>query len=405
MSKAEELSAASGLTSALVSRSLARLLGLAFVVVLARAVEPSVFAGYSYLLVLAAAIGLVTESGIALVAGREVAQGRHGIAAVHRAGAVVVAGTAALAALLVLAAGAVDAGPGTAGWPLAWTAAFIAVNTWGNFQSELLRAGGMPWVEAGLQMLGAVLLVATGIAVLALGLGLAALMFTLVLKQLVVVVLAQRRLPWPWHGAPDPHLSRRMLTTGLWLGAATACLGLVLRAAYLALGNAGSDQDVAEFAIASRVLEVTVMVSQTAGFGLLPAMAQRAVDGTRPAYRTALAAAIAVSAVLSAALIPAVPHVLPALFGERYDGAVPAAQVILAFTPAIVALHLAWYALVASRGERTVLAAAVSALLVALAGSFAVRADPDPVTTALATCVPLTVAALVVSVRVWWRRT
>src|SRR5688572_4667083 len=91
------LTARSGLLSALVSRALARGLTLAFAVVLARAVEPSLFASYSYLLVLGAAVSLVTESGIALVAGREVASGAHGVADVHRAGSPVVLATSLLA--------------------------------------------------------------------------------------------------------------------------------------------------------------------------------------------------------------------------------------------------------------------------------------------------------------------
>ena len=368
-----------------------------FAVVLARAVEPSIFAAYSYLLVLGAAISVVTESGIALVAGREVARGAHGAAEVQRAGAPVVLASCILSAALVVGVGLLDAGPGTAGWPLAWTAAFVAINSWGNFQGELLRASGLPWVEAWLQVLAGVLLVAGGLLVLALDFGLAALAFALAAKQAVVVVLAQRWLPAPW-AVPAPRaLTRTLLTSGIWVGAAAACIGVVLRIPYLALGNAGTDQAVAEYAIASRVLEIAVMVSQTAGFGLLPALSRREAEGATSRHARCSAGRWPRRPSCACPCSPWCRSWCRRLFGDRYEGAVGATQVLVAFTPAILALYLAWYWLVAAKRERLVLVVAGLALVAAAAGALVVSGRPDPVTTALATCLPLAGAALLLS--------
>jgi O-antigen/teichoic acid export membrane protein len=114
-------------------------------------------------------------------------------------------------------------------------------------------------------------------------------------------------------------------------------------------------------------------------------------------------AATAAAAVLTVPLVFAVAPVLPWLFGDRYEGAVPAAQVLVAFTPAIVALYLAWYALVAERRERVVLIAAAVAVLIALAGAVVVLERPEPAVTAVATCVQLTVAALALCAALWRR--
>lgn len=393
------LSAARGLSAAVVSRFAARALGLVFAIVVARQASQSTFAAYSYLLVLAALVSMVTESGVSLVASREVAQRALSVADAYRAGLPVVCGMSVVTGVLVYAFGLVDNGPGTSGWPLIWTSAFIGVNVLFNFQAGLLRAANMPWLEAGLQMLASLAMVGGGILVLAGDWGLAALMAILLGKQLVVVGLAQIRLPAPWRGTATRAFSIDLLKRGLWLGAATACAGILLRAAYVALGNVGDDATVADYSVAARILEVIVLIGQTVGYGLLPAMAERAATGGFGAYRRRAGQAFGALVIGVPVAVALTPWAIRFAFGDRYGDASSAAQVYCAAVPVVLALYLAWYALVAAGREREVLVGAFLGAVVSLAMVAVVLADPTAAMVAVSTVVPLTASAAFL----WWR--
>jgi O-antigen/teichoic acid export membrane protein len=392
------LRARQGLSAAVISRFLARGLGLLFAVYIARQASESTFASYSYLLVLAAVVSMITESGVSLVASREVAQRSLAVQDAYRAGLPVVAGIGLLTAALVLAFGAVDNGPGTAGFPLLWTGAFIGINVLFNFQAGLLRASGRPWLEAALQMLASLAQIVGGIVVLERGLGLAALMAVLFAKQAALVMIAQTRLPLPWRGRKARDVTRALLRRGLWLSGATTFAGLMLRASYVALGNAGSAGAVATYAVSSRFLEVMVLVGETVGFGLLPAMAQHARDDGLTRYRRPFVAALAVLTLLTPVAVVATPPFISAVFGDRYAAAGMPTQILVAAFPVIVALYLGWYGHVALGRERRILGCAAAGALVAGVGAAGVALHPSPAHAAIAVVAALVILGLLLFV-------
>jgi O-antigen/teichoic acid export membrane protein len=385
-----------GASVALLSRLAVRVLGLVFLVLLAHRQSTRTFASYAYLLVLASTVSVITDAGVGLVANREVAAGHLDLATAYRAAAPVQLVTSALAGLGVVLVGTVLPGPVLNHWAVLWTAAFILLNGLFDGQTELLRGAGRPWLEAALQIVAGVAQLALGVAVVLGGYGLAALMAVLAIKQLLAVGLAQLWLPAPWgRGA---GLWRVFLRRGLWLGAATTLGVIAGRAAQLALGNLGSPDQVAQFAVASRYLELATMVCGTAAFGLLPAMAQRARHAGASGHsfqRRLIALTLIASVVLAGVSTPLVPWLTVTVFGSRYRGAVPASQLFVAFLPVVALTNIAWYALVAERLERLVALAALAGALVGIAGIAWIALDPNPVVAAGATMAGLGASAVV----------
>jgi O-antigen/teichoic acid export membrane protein len=383
-----------GASVALLSRVGVRLLGLSFLVLLAHRQSTRTFASYAYLLVLASTVSVIADAGAGLVANREVAAGHLDLATAYRAAAPIQLVTSALAGVGVVLAGAVLPGPVLSQWAVLWTAAFIFMNGLFDGQTELLRGAGRPWLEAALQLLAGVTQLALGIAVVLGGYGLAALMAALALKQLLAVGLAQCWLPAPWGGRPG--LWRQFLRRGLWLGAATTLGVIAGRTGQLALGNLGDTSQVAQFAVASRYLELATMVCGTAAFGLLPSMAQRARHAGAPQHsflRRLLLLTLAVSVALAAILTPAIPWLTVTVFGARYRDAAPASQMFVAFVPVVALTNVAWYALVAERQERLVALAALAGAVVGVAAVAWIVLEPTPVVAAGATMLGLATSA------------
>ena len=354
-----------GASLALCSRLGARVMALGFLIVLAHRQSLRTFASYNYLLVLASTVSVILDTGVGLVANREVASGRLDVAAAYRAALPTQLATSASAAVGVGVLGVLLPGPVIGYSAVLWTALFIFMIGLFDGQAELLRGAGRPWVEAGLQLFAAALQLGLGLAVVLGGYGLAALMAVLAIKQALVVVLAQLWLPAPRSGGGDRGLWRAFLRRGLWLGAATTFSVIAGRAAQLALGNLGSATQVAHFAVATRYLELATMLCATVAFGLLPSMAERArrsPELQRRFLRRLLAIAFAASVALAAVALPLVPWLTVAVFGARYRGAVGASEVFVACLPVLVLSNLAWYALIAEGRERRVaLAASVGA--------------------------------------------
>lgn len=384
-----------GASVALLSRLAVRVLGLVFLVLLAHRQSTRTFASYAYLLVLASTVSVITDAGVGLVANREVAAGHLDLATAYRAAAPVQVVTSALAGLGVVLVGTVLPGPVLSHWAVLWTAVFILLNGLFDGQTELLRGAGRPWLEAALQIVAGVAQLALGVAVVLGGYGLAALMAVLAIKQLFAVGLAQVWLPVPW--GRGSGLWRAFLRRGLWLGAATTLAVIAGRAAQLALGNLGSPNQVAQFAVASRYLELATMVCGTAAFGLLPAMAQRArhAGASGPSFQLRLVAlTLIASVVLAGVSTPLVPWLTVTVFGSRYRGAVPASQLFVAFLPVVALTNIAWYALVAERLERLVALAALAGAVVGIAGIAWIALDPNPVVAAGATMAGLGASAV-----------
>lgn len=387
-----------GASVALLSRIGVRVLGLAFLILLAHRQSTRTFASYAYLLVLASTVGVITDAGVGLVANREVAAGQLDLAGAYRAVAPVQLATSVLAGVGVAFLGTVLPGPVLSHWAVLWTAAFICMNGLFDGQTELLRGAGRPWLEATLQLLAAVAQLALGVAVVFGGYGLAALMAVLAIKQALAVGLAQLSLPAPWGGG-RPGLWKLFLRRGLWLGAATTLGVLAGRSAQLALGNLGDANQVAQLAVASRYLELATMICGTAAFGLLPSMAQRARHDRarqRNFLRRLFALTLIVSVVLAVILTPVIPWLTVTLFGSRYRGAVPASRLFVAFLPVIALANLAWYALIAERLERLVAIAALAGAVVGGAAVVWIALDPTAVAAAGATMTGLGATAALV---------
>jgi O-antigen/teichoic acid export membrane protein len=383
-----------GASVALLSRLGVRLLGLVFLVLLAHRQSTRTFASYAYLLVLASTVSVITDAGAGLVANREVASGHLDLATAYRAAAPIQLVTSVLAGLGVVLVGTVLPGPVLSHWALLWTAAFIFMNGLFDGQTELLRGAGRPWLEAALQLAVGALQLALGLVIVLGGYGLAALMAVLALKQLLAVAVAQLWLPAPWGGGSG--LWRRFLRRGLWLGAATTLGVIAGRSAQLALGNLGDTSQVAQFAVASRYLELATMACGTAAFGLLPSMAQRARHAGAPQrsfQRRLIALTLIASVALAALLTPVTPWLTVTVFGSRYRGAVPASQLFVAFLPVIALTNIAWYALVAERLERLVALAALAGAVVAVVAIAWIALDPTPVAAAGATMAGLGASA------------
>jgi O-antigen/teichoic acid export membrane protein len=379
----------------------ARLLGLAFIVVLARSEDAATFASYNYLLVLAATVGVITNTGVALVANREVSSGRTELGVAYRAAATVQVFTSLIAAAGVVATGILFPGPVASVPALLWTALYIFLTGLFDCQAEMLRASGRPWVEASLQMAAAAAQVVLGVAALVAELGLAALLAVLVVKQAVVVIVTQVWLPLPWDATSERSLRGRYLRLGLLLGAASTCIAVAMRAGQLVLGNVGSTEDIADLAVATRYLEVIITLCSAVGFGLLPSMARAAGDGgggDTGARTLGLSVLVTLLAVPAAFVV--VPWATPLIFGERYEGAVTASVLFVAATPLLMASYVGWFTLVARNAERAVLGAAVAGLVVSLLGTLAIVTSPTPTVTALATLAGLGATAVVVLVTV-----
>jgi O-antigen/teichoic acid export membrane protein len=362
--------------------------------VLAHRQSTRTFASYAYLLILASTVSVITDAGAGLLANREVAAGHLDLTAAYRAAAPIQLVTSVLAGLGVALAGTLLPGPVLSQWAVLWTALFIFMNGLFDGQTELLRGAGRPWLEAMLQLVVAGAQLALGLAVVLGGYGLAALMAVLAIKQLLAVGMAQVWLPTPWGAGAG--LWRSFLRRGLWLGAASTLGVIAGRAAQLALGNLGSPAQIAQFAVASRYLELATMICGTAAFGLLPAMAQRARragEGAPSFLGRLLAFTLLGSVAIALLLTPLVPWLTVTVFGSRYRGAVPASQLFVGFLPVIALTNIAWYALVAERRERHVALATLAGALVAAAAIVWIVLDPTPMAAAGATLAGLGTSA------------
>ncbi len=382
---------------------LGRLLALGFIVLLARRQSQLVFAQYNYLLVLAAAVSVITDAGVAAVAAREVARGEAVLASAYRAASLVQLATGVIAGVAVAAVGVLAPGPGRDYGALAFLALFVAATAVFNLQAEMLRAAGRPLVEGGLQLLAGALQLGLGALVLFEGGGLEAVIATLAVKQLAVVGLCQLWLPSPWSAPPDRDLRRWVVRRGLWLGGATTLAAVMWRAGALVLGNVGTVSSIADFAASSRFIELSSLVAQTLGIGMLPALSRRASTSPETMRRFTSRLVIGLTLVSAVVTVPAVlftGRVTLAVFGARYRAAIVPAEIFVAFTPVVLLYYVSWAALVAERQERRVtLASAVGAAVAVLLVAWIV-VRPEATVTAIAEALAISSAAALLAMAV-----
>ena len=345
-----------GLIAAMGSRLIGRLVGIVLVVALAREADPGTVAVYGYLLGTATLVTVLTDLGVASVAGREVAAGR-----LPARGAL----SAALRPQLVsvLAAGAVTVllctvvGPDDVPTPaLLLAVLFVIVGGLNNLWAELLRATGRVVLEGALQTGSAVALVVAGCAVVVLGGNADLLLLVVALKEVVLlliglVVLRPQR---------DPAVSARaLLNQGVWVAVAGTAIVVLWRQGTMVVGGLGSVGMLATYVVATRYFDAGVTVAHTAGFGLAPGMSALATDP--PAHRAAArrylavttlaGAAVAVVGALLAGPLTTIP------FGDEWASAVPAVRWIAVAALPVLLSHVSFTVLM-SRGQQRWLAAA-----------------------------------------------
>ena len=392
-----------GSAAAVGSRVVGRLLGLGFVVLLARRQSALVFAEYNYLLILSAALSVITDAGVAAVAGREVARGEASVGAAYRAAFTVQLVSGLVGALLCIGLGFVIPGPDRDVAALLFLGLMVAANSIFNLQAELLRGAGRPLIEGGVQLLAGVLQLGVGAAVVVAGGGLAAVLAALAAKQLLVVVVCQAWLPAPWSAARDAQLSRMVFRRGVWLGGATTLATVIWRFGALVIGNVGSVAELANFAVSSRYLEVSATISQTLGIGMLPALSRRSAASPLGIRGFTVRMTLIITVIVGLLTIPAVlltGTVTVAVFGARYSSAVTSSQVLVALTPLVVLHFLTWYALVAERHERWVTVAAAIGAGAALLTVAWIVARPTATVTAIATGIAIAAATAALCVGV-----
>lgn len=348
-----------GLAAAMVSRLAGRLVGILLVVILARQAAPETVAVYGYLLGTATLVTILTDLGVASVAGREVAAGRLPADGALRAalGPQLTSAVAAGAVTVLLTqVWGPEAVPTSA---VALTVVFVLIGALNNLWAELLRATGRVVLEGALQLTSTVLLVGAGILVVESGGSATDLLLVVAGKEAVVLaiaalVLRPRRRPGV--------TSRRLVGQGLWVALAGTAIVLLWRQGTLVVGGLGSLGALATYVVATRFFDAGVTVAHTAGFGLAPGLSAMAADP--PVFRRAVrrylgltALAGGVAAVLGS-LLAGPLTTLP--FGEQWDVAVPAVRWVAVAALPVLLCHVSFPVLMARHQVRWLAGSAVT---------------------------------------------
>ncbi len=165
---------------------------------------------------------------------------------------------------------------------------------------------------------------------------------------------------------------QELLRIGIRLSVAGLALVLVMRLPLVALGNSGTDEEVALFSAAQRFGDAAWLLATTAGVALLPGWpSSRGPTARGPAGScggccwppAATAAALAVAAQ------PLAEPVMRLVFGSDFAGGDEVLRIILAGLPAYVALGVSWYAIVAFDGEPQLLKVGLAGLAVCVAAT------------------------------------
>ena len=172
-------------SATLISRGFSKFAQIFFLVVAARLLTVDEFASYSYIVVLASAFTILSDTGVPLVASRDAAAGRQPVGELFHDALPVVLVSGALAALALPIFGAVDSGPGTTFVAGAARRRLRPLQPLLRPHRHLLRGVGRFGFEAILQSVGALAFIAGSIAVTAGGLGVSAVLAVLCAKEAV----------------------------------------------------------------------------------------------------------------------------------------------------------------------------------------------------------------------------
>ena len=234
----------------LISRSFAKFAQILFLVVAARLLSVEEFASYSYLLVLAAAFTILSDTGVPMVASRDASAGRASPGDLFFSALPVVVVSALIAALILPVIGALDSGPGSTIVPVLITAAYVVFNRLFDFTATMLRGVGRFTFEAVLQSVGAVYFIVGGTIAVAADLGVTVVLAILASKELGSALIAYAALRGdlqPTEDTPRRSDWRRLFKIGIKLAIAGVAVALLMRIPLAVLGNVGTDREVALF--------------------------------------------------------------------------------------------------------------------------------------------------------------
>jgi O-antigen/teichoic acid export membrane protein len=392
-----------GVAAALISRIFGRVVGIILVVVLARVSDPTTVALYGFLLGTVTLMASVTDLGVASLAGRDVAakvaaapealRSALGPQALSTAVAVV------LTCLVAVLAGPADVDASV----LVPCSVFVVANSMFNLWAEVLRGAGRVVLEGLLQGVSAVLLVTAGsLAVLA-GAGIVPLLWIVAGKELAVLAVAALWLRPRAGDGPGPSFGA-LVRRSLWLAVAGTALVLLWRQGTLLVSAMASTRALADYVVATRLLDASVTIAHTLGIGLFPgiaALAAGAPEAARRHIRRYLVGVVGLSVPLAVLGAVLADPVTTAVFGDQWQSAVPAVRVLALTTPVILLGYLLWFALLAEGQERWLCAGAVAAAVTSV-GVTAVLlgVTPDAAAGAWGTGAGAVVIALVLSARI-----
>ena len=341
----------------LISRSFAKFAQILFLVLAARLLSVEEFASYSYLLVLAAAFTILSDTGVPMVASRDASAGRASPGDLFFSALPVVVVSAVLAALVLPVVGAVDSGPGSTFVPVMVTAAYVLLNRLFDFIATMLRGVGRFTFEAVLQSAGAVyFIVGASIAVVA-DLGVTAVLAILASKELVSALIAYAALRGDLEQPPGtPRRSdwRGLFKIGIKLAIAGIAVALLMRIPLAVLGNVGTDREVALFSAAQRFGDAVYILAISSGFALMPGisyLARAEPERARRLIHRVVLALVAASGLVAAAALPLAEPIMRAIFGADFAGGAGLLRIVLIGIPGYAMLGVCWYAVVAFDGE------------------------------------------------------
>lgn len=368
-----------GVAAALISRIFGRLIGVVLVVVLARVADPVTVALYGFLLGTVTLMASITDLGVASLAGRDVAAKVATAPAALRS-ALGPQALSTVVAVVLTCLVAVLAGPsGVDASVLVPCSVFVVANAIFNLWAEVLRGDGKVVLEGVLQGVSALLLVTAGsLAVLA-GAGIVPLLWIVAGKELAVLAVAA---VWLRPGAGmDAGLSfGALLRRSAWLAVAGTALVLLWRQGTLLVSGMASTRALADYVVATRLLDASVTLAHTLGIGLFPgvaALAAEAPGAARAHVRRYLFAVLGLSVPLAVLGVVLADPVTTLVFGSQWESAVPAVRVLAATTPLILLGYLLWFVLLAEGQERWLFAGALAAAATSM-GATAVLLVVDP---------------------------
>ena len=350
------------------SRTGAKLAQLAFLLIAARILTVEQFASYSYILVLATTFTILADTGVPLIAGRDISSGRGSAADLFWSSAPVVAVSAAAAGILLLGVGLVDSGPGSRLASVLLAVAFVIANRLSDFATTTLRSLGRLRLEAILQIGGALAFVAVATVAAGLQLGVWAILMVLCVKELASGGVAWCALRPDLRGRRRGRIGwRSLLRAGISLSLASTALAVVLRLPLLVLGNSAGPESVADFSAAQRFSDAAMIVATSAGFALLPGLSHLArIDPARARRlisRTLVGLAL-IGTVLAAVMARAAPTAIEVVFGHEFAGGGQTLRILMLGLPAYAVLSVCWFAIIAFGGETDVLRLGVGGLVV-----------------------------------------